>query len=319
MEYAVKLPQQVEIVEVAPRDGLQSQQTHYSVETKLEMLAILADAGFRTIEVTGFVRPDVIPQLADGPEVLRRLQRKAGVTYRVLCPNLKGAQRAADAGADEMLGLIVASDSYCLKNSRMTVDENLTQLIDMAGLSAATNIPMVAAIGCALFCPYEGDTPPERVLGIIDQLWDVGVRSCYIALSVGLDAPLTVARLCEQIVARWPTLRLGVHLHNTNGMALANALAAAQSGASFFEGSICGIGGGIRMPFGMAPYGNVASEDLVHMFNECGVDTGIDTLEVIDAARRIRDLLALDTCHSYALQGAVKEIVAQQARDKPSQ
>lgn len=313
----MKLPPQVEIVEVAPRDGLQAQETHYSVETKLEMLAILADAGFRTIEVTGFVRPDVIPQLADGPELLRRLDRKPGITYRVLCPNLRGAQRAADAGADEMLGLIVASDSYNLKNSRMTVEDNLAQLVDMARLSADTEIPMVVAIGCAMFCPYEGDTPPERVLGIIERLWDEGIRSCYVALSVGLDAPLTVARLCERIGERWPELRLGVHMHNTNGMALASALAAAQSGATFFEGSICGIGGGIRMPFGMAPYGNVASEDLVHMFNECGVDTGINTLKVVDAARRVRDLLNLETSHSYALQGAVKAIVLEQGRDQP--
>lgn len=311
----MELPSQVEVIEVAPRDGLQSQQTHYSVETKLEMLDILADAGFRTIEVTGFVRPDVIPQLADGPDLYRRLNRRPDVTYRVLCPNLRGAQRAAEAGVDEMLGLIVASDSYNQKNARMTVEQNMSQLLDMADVSAQSEIPMVVAIGCAMFCPYEGETPPERVLGIIERLWDKGVRSFYVAISVGLDAPTTVGSLCHQITRRWPTIRLGLHMHNTNGMALASALAAAEAGATFFEGSICGIGGGIRMPYGMAPYGNVATEDLVHMFNECGIDTGLDTLAVVDAARRIQTLLEIDTTHSYALQGAVKAIVQQQGKE----
>ena len=308
----MKLPASVEVVEVAPRDGLQAQARHYSVETKLEMLDILAEAGFRRIEVTGFVRPDVIPQLADGPELIARLERRPWVTYRVLCPNLRGAQRAAEAKVDEMLGLIVASDTYNQKNARMTVDENLEQLLEMGALAARTDIPLVAAIGCAMFCPYEGDTPPARVLGIIEQLWEAGVRSCYVAVSVGLDAPTTVGDLCARIMDRWPDLRLGVHLYNTNGMALASALAAAEAGAQFFEGSISGIGGGIRMPYGMAPYGNVASEDLVHMFNGCGVETGLETMKVVEAARRISTLLELEQTHSYALAGAVKEVVLEQ-------
>ncbi|MFT5390909.1 MAG: hydroxymethylglutaryl-CoA lyase [Gammaproteobacteria bacterium] len=308
----MELPKQVEVIEVAPRDGLQAQPVHYDIGVKLEMINILADAGFRTIEVTGFVRPDVIPQLADGPELLRQLDRRPGVTYRVLCPNLRGAERAIAAGVDEMLGLIVASDSYNKKNAGMTVEENVSALLSMAKAASASNTPMVVAIGCAMFCPYEGDTPPQRVLSIVERLWDAGVRSFYIAISVGLDAPTTVASLCRTITTRWPGIRLGLHMHNTNGMALASALAAASAGATFFEGSICGIGGGIRMPYGMAPYGNVATEDLTHMFNECGVDTGLDTLRVVEAARRVQALLKLETTHSYALQGAVKAIVREQ-------
>ncbi|MEM7249969.1 MAG: hydroxymethylglutaryl-CoA lyase [Pseudomonadota bacterium] len=309
----MKLPASVEIIEVGPRDGLQAQTMHYSLETKLAMIAELVAAGFRTIEVTGLVRPDVIPQLADGPQLLQALPAVDGVTYRVLCPNLRGAERAAALGVDEMLGLIVASDTYNLKNARMTVETNLEQLVGMAQVAKAGGIPMVVAIGCAMFCPYEGDTPPERVLGIIERLWAEGVRSFYTAVSVGLDAPLTVGNLIAQIRDRWPAARLGVHLHNTNGMALASALAAAEAGASFFEGSISGIGGGIRMPFGMAPYGNVATEDLVHMFNECGVRTGLETERVVDAARTIKSLLALENTHSYALAGAIKEVVLAQS------
>jgi hydroxymethylglutaryl-CoA lyase len=312
----MKLPERVEVIEVAPRDGLQSQEP-YPTETKVEMIDILGEAGFKTIEVTGLVRPDVIPQLADGTEVLQQLNRRPGVTYRALCPNVKGARRAVEAGADEMLGLVVASDSYNTKNAGMTVDENVEQLVEMAAISRETGVPMVQAIGCAMFCPYEGDTPVERVLGIIERLWPEGVRSFYLAVSVGLDPPQTVANLTERVKDRWPELRLGVHLHNTNGMALASALAAAEAGAEYFEGSICGIGGGIRMPYGMAPFGNVATEDLVHMFNECGVETGLDTMTVVEAARKIQSLLELESTHSYALQGAVKRVVLEQGQTAP--
>ncbi len=313
----MNLPERVEVVEVAPRDGLQSQERHYSVETKLKMLDILADAGFKRIEVTGMVRPDVIPQLADGTEIFERLERRPGVTYRALVPNTKGTQRAIDVKVDEMLGLVVASDTYNLKNAKMTVDQNVDELVKMTGLARDSGIPMVVAIGCAMFCPYEGDTPPERIMGIIERLVPEGVESVYLAVSVGLDAPKAAYDLSAQIKDRWPELVLGIHLHNTNGMALATALAAAQAGTQFFEGSICGIGGGIRMPYGMAPYGNVATEDLVHMFNECGVETDLDTMRVVDAAREIQALLELEDTHSYALQGAIKNVVLDQGKSAP--
>ncbi|MGI9658749.1 MAG: hydroxymethylglutaryl-CoA lyase [Gaiellaceae bacterium] len=313
----MNLPERVEIVEVAPRDGLQAQERHYSVETKVKMLDLLADAGFKRIEVTGMVRPDVIPQLADGAEVFERLERREGVIYRALAPNVKGAQRALDVNADEVLGLIVASDSYNKKNAGMTVEENVEALVKMAELMQGATAPMVVAIGCAMFCPYEGDTPPERILGIIERLEPLGVKSFYLAVSVGLDNPRAAYELTAQIKDRWPDLVLGLHLHNTNGMALATALAAAQAGTEFFEGSICGIGGGIRMPYGMAPYGNVATEDLVHMFNECGVETGLDTMRVVDVAREIQKLLELENTHSYALQGAIKQVVLEQGKTAP--
>ena len=313
----MNLPERVEIVEVAPRDGLQAQERHYPVETKLKMLDLLADAGFKRIEVTGMVRPDVIPQLADGAEVFEQLERRDGVTYRALAPNVKGAQRAIEVKADEILGLIVASDSYNKKNAGMTVEENVEQLVTMAGVTREASVPMLVAIGCAMFCPYEGDTPPERIMGIIERLEPEGIESIYLAVSVGLDNPRAAYDLTARIKDRWPELVVGIHLHNTNGMALATALAASQAGAAYFEGSICGIGGGIRMPYGMAPYGNVATEDLVHMFNECGVDTGLNTMRVVQAARDIQELLELDNTHSYALQGAIKEVVLDQGQTAP--
>ncbi len=313
----MNLPERVSIVELGPRDGLQSLEETYPVETKVEMVEMLAAAGFPTIEVTGFVRPDVIPQLADGAEVFARIKRREGTVYRGLVPNKRGAERAIDAGADEILGLITASDTYNLKNSNMSVADNLDQIDGVAEVAIAAGKPVVVAIGVSMFCPYEGEIPESRVLEMIERMRAGGVEDFYIAASTGLDGPAKVARLSSMILERWPETTLGLHLHNTNGMALANALAGMQSGVSFLEGSICGIGGGIRMPYGMAHFGNIATEDLVHLCSELGVDCGVELDAALEAARGVKDLLGLETTFSSALQGGTKAAVLEQARSSP--
>jgi hydroxymethylglutaryl-CoA lyase len=299
----------VTLVEVAPRDGLQSLPQVYPTETKVELVELLAETGLRKIEVTGFARADVIPQLADAQEVLSRIHRRPGVVYRALAPNSRGAQRAEAAGADEILGLITASETYNRKNSNMTVSENLEQVAEVARIAEAAHISLVIAIGLCLFCPYEGEIPGERVLGMIEKMHSDGVDEFYVATSAGLDGPTKVHDLCSRILDRWPEIRLGLHLHNTNGMALANALAAMDAGVTVFEGSICGIGGGIRMPEGMAAHGNVATEDLAHMFFEMGVETDVDFPAIVQAATQARELLGLETTRSYVLDGATKAVV----------
>ena len=310
----MNLPESVSIVEAGPRDGLQSLERTYPLETKVEMVELLAAAGFPTVEVTGFVRPDVIPQLADAEEVFARIKRTEGTVYRALVPNRRGAERAVAAGADEVLGLITASDTYNLKNANMSVADNLGQIAGVAEVAREAGKPVVVAIGVAMFCPYEGEIPEPRVLEMIERMRESGVDDYYIATSTGLDGPVKVARLSSMILDRWPETRLGLHMHNTNGMALANALAGMQSGVSFLEGSICGIGGGIRMPYGMAHYGNIATEDLVHLCQELGVESGVELGSAIDAARRVKDLLELETTFSSALQGGTKAAVLEQAR-----
>jgi hydroxymethylglutaryl-CoA lyase len=305
----VKFPERVTIVEVGPRDGLQSLPEAYPTEVKVELVELLAETGLPKIEVTGFVRPDVIPQLADGDEVLRRIQRRPGVVYRALCPNRRGAERAVAAGADEIVGLVTASETYNRKNSNMTVAENLDQAAAMAQVAREAGLPIVMAIGVCTFCPYEGELPESRVLELVERMRADGIAEFYVATSVGLDAPRKVHRLCSLILDRWPELRLGLHMHNTNGMALADALAAMDAGVTVFEGSICGIGGGIRMPSGMAHYGNVATEDLAHMFAEMDVETGIDLAALIETGKRIRTLLGLEQSFSYAAAGGTKAYV----------
>ena len=313
----MRFPERVTLVEVAPRDGLQSLEQSYTTDVKVELVELLADAGLEKIEVTGFVHPEVIPQLADAAEVMARVRRVEGCVYRALVPNRRGAERAVAAGVDEVLGLITASDSYNRKNAGMTVEENLEQAAGMVAVAHEAGVPIVMAIGVAMFCPYEGEIPEERILSLIERMRADGVDEFYVATSVGLDGPRKVHSLCSQILDRWPELTLGIHLHNTNGMALANALAAMDAGVTVFEGSICGIGGGIRMPYGMPHYGNISTEDLAHMFYEMGVETGLDLRQLIGAGRRAKELLGLETTFSSALQGGTKHDVLERGRVAP--
>jgi hydroxymethylglutaryl-CoA lyase len=199
----------------------------------------------------------------------------------------------------------------------MSVAENLEQAAAMAEIARGAGVPIVMAIGVAMFCPYEGEVPEERVLGLIERMRSDGIDEFYVATSVGLDGPRRVSSLCSRILDRWPDLTLGIHLHNTNGMALANALAAVDAGVSVFEGSICGIGGGIRMPHGMPHYGNVSTEDLANMFLELDVDTGLDLPRLLEAGRKAQELLGLETTFSFAVQGGTKEHVLERGRVAP--
>ena len=302
----MQLPERVAIVDVTPRDGLQSLAATYPLETKLALVDLLAGAGLRKIEATAFVRADVVPQLADADELLRNARRVPGCVLRALVPNRQGAERALGAGADELLALTTASETYSRLNANKTVEESLDAASEVLAVARDAAVPVVVALGLALYCPYEGEIPEARVLRMLERLVAEGAEEVYVATSSGLDGPRDVYTLCRRIRERWPTLRLGLHLHNTNGMALANALAGAQAGVTAFEGAVCGIGGGLRMPGGPAGYGNVATEDLVNLFAELGVDTGLEVDAVVEAARRAADLLGLSETWSYALRGGTR-------------
>lgn len=299
---------EVEIIEVGPRDGLQSLPRTVSTEDKLDLLDLLADAGFRTIEATAFVRPDVVPQLADAAEIMTRLRRRDGVSYRALVPNRRGASRAIEAGVDEILGLITTSDPYNLRNANMSVARNLDVLDEVAAVTLEAGTALTVAVGLAWFSPDEGDTPPDRVLAIVDRVMSAGARRLYLATSVGMDGPREVHELCALIGDRFPELSLGLHLHNANGMALANALAGMNAGVRWFEGSICGIGGGIAMRRGAPDSGNVASEDLVAFFQGMGVATGIAVEDVREAAQAAATLLDIAPRSSLLAAGTKADV-----------
>jgi len=313
------------IVEVLLRDGLQTMvhESEWHVPTtaeKLELIARFADAGVPEIEVTGFVHPKVIPMLADADEVVRQLPERPGTIYRSLVPNLRGAQRALDAGCTKMSSLIVASETYNIKNSNMTVADNVEQIRLIAELCAAESIETNVSMGICFLCPYEGVVPEERVLGLIETFMGFGVREVSIADSIGMANPRLVGQRVKAITTRWPELALGVHLHDRTGMALANIVAAYDNGATIFESCTGGYGGGISMPVSVLGMGNVPTEDVVHLFSEMGVETGVD----LDAVRATSDhaakIIGLPSRAKVSQYGTFAEFnaIAQQYSHAPS-
>jgi hydroxymethylglutaryl-CoA lyase len=300
----LRIADKVTITEVGPRDGLQGIGRWIPTEDKIAMIDVLLGAGITSIEATSFVHPEVVPQMADAERVMSGIERRPGVTYRALVPNRRGAERAIGAGVDVLVALITVSEAYSRKNQNRGV-QDLVRSVDQvlhAGREAGTRVDI--AVGMAFFCPYEGPIAEERVEALFSQLIDLGGERFYVATTSGMADPAHVNRLCERLLARWPRIELGIHLHNTNGMALANALAAMDAGVRTFEGSICGLGGGIVMPRGM-DVGNVPTEDLVHMLSEMGVHTGIGLSAIGDAARRVAELLGVAPT-SYVARGGTK-------------
>jgi hydroxymethylglutaryl-CoA lyase len=304
-----RFPDSVEVVEVGPRDGLQSLARIISTADKVAMVDRLADAGFRTIEVTAFVRPDVVPQLADAEDLMARLPRRPGVELRALVANRRGAERAAAAGLDSILGLVSCSETYSERNQRMSIEDGVRALHEAHAVASAAGMRFAAGIALAFFCPYEGEIPLERPLAMVDRLVADGIGHCYVATSVGMADPRHVHRLCATILDRHPGLSLGLHLHDTNGMALANALAAMDAGVRWFEGSICGMGGGIALPASMLDVGNVASEDLVSMFEAMGVRTGVDLRVLRDAGWEIAELLDVEPRGRFLRAGTKEDVL----------
>jgi len=302
----VRLPEKASIVEVGPRDGLQSLPDVHSVDARLAMIEALVQAGLRRIEVTSFVRDDIVPQLARAEELVARLPRREGCTYRALVANRRGAERAAAAGLQEVLGLTTASSAYTRKNQNMTTEENLAAMSAIAAVARDAGMRFVVTVGLALFCPYEGEIPEERVFGMVERIRAEGVKEVVVSTSAGLDGPRRMYGLCARLLDRWSEMTLGVHLHDANGMALANALAALQAGATVLESSICGMGGGIRMPTGYPTNGNVATEDLAAFLAELGIDTGVDPAAVLEAGRAVEALLGSEYARGHARTGATK-------------
>jgi hydroxymethylglutaryl-CoA lyase len=299
----MNIPQRMRVVEVGPRDGLQSLPKWIETDVKVRMVDRLSDAGFPVIEVTSFASPKVVPNLRDAEEVMARIARRPGTSYRALVPNARGAERALAADRpDELLGLITASETYLRKNQNMSLDEAVEQAILAFRIADKASAGFVMAIGMAFWCAYEGEIGEDKVLSLIDRFWSAGMRRFYVAGSVGMEDPAHVGRLIGRIAASYPTIAIGYHVHNMAGFGTANILAAIDAGAEWIEGSICGIGGGVAMPGFMGAVGNIPSEDAVAMLNEMGIDTGIGTDVVLGAARDIAELLSI-VPNSHAANG----------------
>ena len=307
-------PDKIRVVEVGPRDGLQSLPHWVATEIKVAMIDALSDAGLPVIEATSFARPSVVPMLKDAELVLERIKRRPGTVYRALVPNAKGAQRAAESRlVDEVLGLITVSKSYLAHNQNMTLDQAIDENVRAFEIAGGAGIGFTMALGMAMWCPYEGRVPERDALAVLDRFWAAGMRRFYFAGSVGMEDPRHVHGLFRMAIERHPGIELGYHVHNVPGFGVANLLAAMDAGAAFVEGSICGVGGGIAMPANMGAVGNLPTEDIVHLLNSVGVDTGLDTMRVLECARRVASLLDMAPQSYLGHCGTREEMLARTA------
>lgn len=283
-----ELPASVKVKEVGPRDGLQAEAAILSTEEKLRLVDCLADAGLREIETSSFVHPEAIPPLADAEEVFADLERRPGVVYSAIVPNEKGAQRAVQAGADEIQVFLAATEGYNQNNVKMSVEDSLQQSARIVEIARGADTPFVAVLSVAFGCPYEGPVARERVLELSGRLIELGAEEITYGDTTGMAYPTQVRELSEAYRQRYPEVPLRVHFHDTRGMGLANVLAGLEAGVDRVDASVGGLGGS---PYAAGAAGNISTEDLVHMLHEMGVETGIDLEALIRCAQLLQELL----------------------------
>jgi hydroxymethylglutaryl-CoA lyase len=281
-------PANVHVCEVGPRDGLQNEPVQVGTADKLRLIRGLDEAALPEIEVTSFVRSDVIPQLADAEEVLGTVLRTVSARIRVLVPNLKGAERALRAGAPELLLVTAASDTFNRKNIRRSVEESLAEIDGVVAAAASHDATVMLSIATSFGCPYEGDIPQSAVTRVVEAASRAGVKRIEIADTIGVANPAQVFVLCETLQREFSNIRFELHFHDTRGLALANVLAAMDAEIVEFAASLGGMGG---CPFAPGATGNVCTLDLVNMLNEMGVNTGVHLDSLIELGRWLEQLL----------------------------
>ena len=269
----MNLPSRVKIVEVGPRDGLQNEKQVVPTAIKIELIERLAEAGVRVIEATSFVSPKWVPQMGDNTAVLQGIQRKPGVTYTALSPNLQGFDGAVQAGANEVAIFGAASESFSRKNINCSIAESLKRFEPVVSAASALEIPVRGYVSCIVGCPYEGAIAPEQVASVAQTLFDMGCYEVSLGDTIGVGNPASVQRMIEACARRIPIGKLAGHYHDTYGMAIANIYASLQTGLAVFDASVAGLGG---CPYAQGASGNVATEDVVYLLDGLGIETGID-------------------------------------------
>lgn len=279
----IKLPSQVTLVEVGPRDGLQNEKTPISTAIKVELCKQLIEAGIHRLEAAAFVSPKWVPQMADGADVLAGLQvlpdiQDRTVSYSALVPNLKGMEAAIEAGVQEAVVFTAASEAFTQKNINCTIAESIERFKPVAELARAHNIHLRGSISCALGCPYQGEVPVQNAAEVALRLRDIGVQEFDVADTIGVGTALRVSQVFEAVGYSVGLNNVAGHFHDTYGQALANILAALQLGVSTFHSSIAGLGG---CPYAKGATGNVATEDVVYLLQGMGIDTGLDMHKLV--------------------------------------
>ena len=290
--------------EVVTRDGFQMEPEFVPTDDKVALIDALSGCGYAKIEVTSFVSPKAIPMLRDADEVMGRIKRMPGVEYTVLVPNLRGAERAFEAKADELNLVMSMSETHNRANLRMSMTQSvaaLSEIIKRAEGLAAINVSLSTAFGC----PMEGDVAQAVVLGYAQRFLDAGVRGLTICDTTGMAHPAQVSRMAEAVQTLAGQLQLTMHFHNTRGMGLANVLAAVQSGIARFDGSLGCLGG---CPYAPGASGNVCSEDAIHMLDAMGYDTGMDVGKLLEVARQLPHIVGHAVPGQVVKAGRITEL-----------
>jgi hydroxymethylglutaryl-CoA lyase len=281
-------PSKVRLYEVGPRDGLQNEAQLVPAAAKIELINRLAKAGLRHIEATSFVSAKWVPQMGDNAEVMAGIDRKPGVTYPVLTPNLKGFEAALQAGATEVAIFAAASEAFSQKNINCSIAESIERFAPVAEASRYHGIRMRGYISCVVSCPYEGDIAPAKVAEVAKALDKLGVYEISLGDTIGAATPLKIKAMLAAVKAHVAIDRLAIHCHDTYGQALANIYAALEEGVSVVDSSVAGLGG---CPYAKGASGNVATEDVLYMLDGMGIETGVDLAGIVDAAWFISNVL----------------------------
>ena len=299
------IPDHVTLVEVGPRDGLQNEAQPVPAAVKVELVHRLQDAGLREIEVTSYVSPKWVPQMADNAQVMAAVQRRPSVRYSVLVPNMLGLQAAlagVQAGAltthpaagrlDEVVVFGAASQAFSRRNINCSIEESIERFAPVVVAAREAGLKVRAAISCALGCPYQGEVTPDEVEHLVKLFKQIGVHHCGVADTIGVGTPRRVQAVMERALKHYPIDQVSGHFHDTYGQALANILACLQMGIHTFDASVAGLGG---CPYAKGATGNVATEDVVFMLRGMGIDTGIDLDALVDAGGFISGVLGRPT------------------------
>ena len=288
MSTNTSLPKQVKIVEVGPRDGLQNEKENVPAEIKIELVNRLSSAGFRNIEAASFVSPKWVPQMATSAEVMAAIERRAGVIYSALTPNMQGFEAALAAKADEVVIFGSASEAFSQKNINCSIAESIARFDSVAKAAKDNGLRLRGSISCAFGCPYQGDVPLSAVADVVGRMRDLGCDEIDIADTIGVATPRKTQAVMEEAIRAFRIDGLSGHFHDTYGQALANIYASLEVGIAIFHSSVTGLGG---CPYAKGATGNVATEDVLYMMQGLGIETGIDLDIVVDAGQFIAQFL----------------------------
>ena len=290
--FSSSYPTTVKLVDVAPRDGLQNEKQAVPAAAKIELVHRLQAAGLKNIEVTSFVSPKWVPQMADNAEVMAGIVRQPGVAYSVLTPNMKGYEAALASRPDEIVVFGAASEAFSQRNINCSIEESIERFRPVAEAALAAGIHVRGAISCSVGCPYEGDIAPERVELVARLMKGIGVQHIGVADTIGVGTPVKTQRALEAALKHFAVDEVSGHYHDTYGQAVANTLAALELGVWQFDTSVAGLGG---CPYAKGATGNVATEDVVFMLHGMGIDTGIDLEALADTGAWISGVLGRPT------------------------